>query len=263
MKSLDERRNLTSSKSSILDWQRRSFNSLQQLRDSRCAQDERNSSIYLPILAFYMDHTLLVVNTYAARDLLTFADHAVCPDCLAVFQQTLTVAMHLIDLLLFDRLLLSIAQGFHNMQLVMISHAAIEILNTLKRGWQLEETDRAVDRLRFISAHMERTSDALPGASYAKLYLEMFRLLALQLDGLLTAMTVAAGEAVRVDPSMVRMGGVSRWANGSASGLTAPVDEFGFDLVGGLDLSLFGLGSAPLEETTWDFGSGFIPSEFR
>lgn len=267
MKSLEERRHLGNSKAAILDWQRRAFMALQHLRDARGESEQPVSLTYLSVLAFYIDHTILVVNTYASRDLLGYADHATCPDCLSVFHQTLIVAMRLIDLLLFDQLLLSISRGFHNMQLVMISHAAIEIFNIVKRGWSLNDTDQAVEKLKLISSHMERTADTLPNASYAKLYLEVFRLLSLQLDSVLTSSAGAPHEAgldvlACDDRTMARVDASARW-------LAVPPDqavslhEQAIGCPGGLDLSLFGLGGEEFDNTTWDFGSGFIPSEFR
>lgn len=266
MKSLEERRHLIDSKSSVLEWQERAFILLQRLRDTRCDSDQPVSSSYLSVLAFYIDHTLLVINTYTSKDLLSCAGHETCPDCLSVFQQTLTVAMRLVDLLLFDQLLLSIAPGFHNMPLVMISHAAIKIFNILKRGWRLEDTSRAVEKLKLISSHMERTTDTLPSASYAKMYLEMFRLLALQLDSILATPIaipeeVGPGTPAFADPPWARMGATPRCTTLQPE-QTMSLDDQVFGFSSGLDLSSFGLGSGEFDTTTWGFSRDLSRASF-
>lgn len=132
MQFLEERERMTKTRELIEDWQARGFDALQALRESRCtpdgSQDDPTSAEYLPILAYYMDHSILVLNANALRDVVA----ANAFECLAnpckISRQTVDVACRSLTLVLSDPVLLKHMYGTHNNQLIMICHASSEIL---------------------------------------------------------------------------------------------------------------------------------------
>jgi hypothetical protein len=132
MQYLEERDHMSKTRELIEDWQTRGFNALQALREQRCCPsnlpEEFPSAEYLPILAYYMDHSILVLNANALRDFvasnvmegLTYPCRVSC--------QTVDVACRSLDLILSDPILLKHMYGTHNNQLIMICHALSEIL---------------------------------------------------------------------------------------------------------------------------------------
>lgn len=132
MQFLEERERMTKTRELIEDWQARGFDALQALRESRCtpdgSQDDSPSAEYLPILAYYMDHSILVLNANALRDVVA----ANAFECLAnpckISRQTVNVACRSLTLVLSDPVLLKHTYGTHNNQLIMICHASSEIL---------------------------------------------------------------------------------------------------------------------------------------
>ncbi|KAH0369512.1 hypothetical protein KCU65_g3231, partial [Aureobasidium melanogenum] len=59
MQFLEERQQMAKTTELIEDWQARGFDALQALRENRCTPDASPSAEYLPILAYYMDHSIL------------------------------------------------------------------------------------------------------------------------------------------------------------------------------------------------------------
>lgn len=132
MQYLEERQNMAKTRDLVEDWQARGFDALQTLREQRCSlsnsQDGSASAQYLPILAYYMDHSILVLNANALRDFV--ATNSI--ECLAnpckISRQTVDVACRSLNLILTDPVLLKHMYGTHNNQLIMICHASSEIL---------------------------------------------------------------------------------------------------------------------------------------
>ena len=132
MKFLEEREHMNKTRELIEDWQARGFDALQALREKRCtpdgSQEDSASAEYLPILAYYMDHSILVLNANALRDFVA----ANALECLAnpckISRQTVDVACRSLTLVLSDPVLLKHMYGTHNNQLIMICHASSEIL---------------------------------------------------------------------------------------------------------------------------------------
>jgi hypothetical protein len=132
MQYLEERENMAKTRELIEDWQTRGFNALQALREQRCSpsdsQEESTSAEFLPILAYYMDHSILVLNANALRDFV--ATNAI--QCLAypckIARQTVDVACRSLNLILTDPILLKHMYGTQNNQFIMICHASSEIL---------------------------------------------------------------------------------------------------------------------------------------
>lgn len=101
---------------------------LTQTRNTRCTPDDLPSSEYLPILAFYMDHSLLVLNAQALRDIAAVNEPTTSTATLTISRRTVEVATRALDLVLTDRTMSELLLGFHNNQYIMICHAATEIL---------------------------------------------------------------------------------------------------------------------------------------
>lgn len=132
MQCLEERQNMTKTRDLVEDWQARGFAALEALREQRCSsngsKEDSGSAEYLPILAYYMDHSILVLNANALRDFV--ATNSI--ECLAnpckISRQTVDVACRSLTLILTDPVLLKHMYGTHNNQLIMICHASSEIL---------------------------------------------------------------------------------------------------------------------------------------
>lgn len=125
---LEERQQMTKTRELIEDWQARGFEALQTLREKRCIPDTSASSEYLPILAHYMDHSILVLNANALRDFVaTNAMQCLANPC-KISRQTVDVACRSLTLILSDPVLLKHMYGTHNNMLIMICHALSEIL---------------------------------------------------------------------------------------------------------------------------------------
>jgi hypothetical protein len=132
MQYLEEREHMTKTRDRIEDWQIRGFDALQALREQRCSpsnlQDESPSAVYLPILAYYMDHSILVLNANALRDFVAANTMMCLTHPCKIARQTVEVACRSLTLILSDRILLKHMYGTHNNQLIMICHASSEIL---------------------------------------------------------------------------------------------------------------------------------------
>ncbi|KAI4851435.1 hypothetical protein E4T44_02134 [Aureobasidium sp. EXF-8845] len=187
MQYLEERDHMSKTRELIEDWQTRGFNALQALREQRCSPssspDEQTSAVYLPILAYYMDHSTLVLNANALRDFV--ATNAI--QCLAhpckIARQTVDVACRSLNLILTDPILLKHMYGTHNNQFIMICHASSEILFATTRGCLPPEViETAAAKVRAVTRHMEAISRGLPSSSAASLYTTLSNIFSRQLD---------------------------------------------------------------------------------
>lgn len=108
---------------------------LTQTRHTRCVPDDLPSSRYLPILSFYMDHSLLVLSAQALRDIAAVNEPPTSTATLDISRRTLEVATRSLDLVLTDRTMCELLLGFHNNQYIMICHSATEILRVRLRNY--------------------------------------------------------------------------------------------------------------------------------
>ncbi|KAK7737997.1 hypothetical protein SLS63_002330 [Diaporthe eres] len=128
LEALERRRRIESTSASIPNWHLETYGMLTQTRNARCTPDDLPSSEYLPILAFYMDHSLLVLNAQALRDITAVNEPTTSTATLTISRRTLEVATRTLDLVLTDRTMSELLLGFQNNQYIMICHAATEIL---------------------------------------------------------------------------------------------------------------------------------------
>lgn len=125
---LEQRKSADKTSASILYWHSQAFAAFNRLRTARCAADDLPSAAMLPVLAFYIDHSILVLNSQALRDLMTIDNTITSTELLTISKKTIDVASRLLGLFLFDQVLQELMLGFHNNQFIMICHAVTEIL---------------------------------------------------------------------------------------------------------------------------------------
>jgi hypothetical protein len=66
-KALEGRRGLRKTAATVTQWQRDVFRTLDKLRTARCTSDNSESAKYLSVLAFYIDHGLLVLREISCQ----------------------------------------------------------------------------------------------------------------------------------------------------------------------------------------------------
>ncbi|CAD0106031.1 unnamed protein product [Aureobasidium uvarum] len=188
MQFLEEREHMKKTRVLIEDWQERGFNALQALREKRCSsidseEEAAPSAVYLPILAYYMDHSILVLNANALRDFVaTNAIESLKNPC-KISRQTVDVACRSLNLILSDPVLLKHMYGTHNNQLIMICHASSEILFATTRGCLPPDVmETAAAKVRAVTRHMETIARGLPSSSAASLYTTLSNIFSQQLD---------------------------------------------------------------------------------
>lgn len=92
----------------------------------------------MSILGFCLDHAILLVNAHAIQDILSFDQFDAPLNLAKLSQQSVEVAVRMLDTILFDPSFQPLKIGIINTQLLMICHAAIEIIqvgeNTTEAG---------------------------------------------------------------------------------------------------------------------------------
>ncbi|THZ30400.1 hypothetical protein D6C91_01206 [Aureobasidium pullulans] len=187
MQYLEERENMNKTRDSIANWQSRGFEALEALRAKRClsnnASDISPSAEYLPILASFVDHSILVFNANALRDLVGINAVETMANPCRIFRQTVEVACRSLDLVLSDPVLLRHMYGTHNNQFIMICHACSEILFATTRGCLPPDViETAAAKVRAVAMHMESITRVLPESSAASLYTTLSKIFSQQLE---------------------------------------------------------------------------------
>ncbi|CBY01806.1 hypothetical protein LEMA_P005930.1 [Plenodomus lingam JN3] len=182
VKALECRKHGNKDRIEITRWQRDAFKTLSNIRKQRCEGHECSPTLALPVLAFYIDYALLLVNTHAAGDLISLGLDEILPDVSSISQQSADIAMRLIDLILSNLTLVELKSGFHNCQLVMMCHAVTEILNTVRRGARPDLIQTASVKVRALSNHLQNVASTLPISSWAQIYADIAQVLVQKLD---------------------------------------------------------------------------------
>ncbi|KAM0499372.1 hypothetical protein ACHAP8_005520 [Fusarium lateritium] len=188
---VDKRKQANSTMSSIVEWHNESYDALTRLRNDRCIQDDSPSGKLLPVLAFYMDHSILVLNAQALRD-ITAADDKFSPSSseilLNIERKSIEVASRVLDLLASDKTIIELALGFQNNQYLMICHVMTEVLRAIKRGALTpEENSAAAGKVVGVIPLLDQIVQLLPATSAAHLYFDLARFFACQIDSLMGA----------------------------------------------------------------------------
>lgn len=112
---------------SISTWHAASYDVLDRTYKIRCYENDGSSTPTLPILAFYIKHSLMILNAQAARELKRLG-RATASIIAAVDSKAFETARQLLDLVLHDQTVIDIGLGWHNNQFVMVAHAMTEIV---------------------------------------------------------------------------------------------------------------------------------------
>ncbi|KAH6623973.1 hypothetical protein F5144DRAFT_377177 [Chaetomium tenue] len=184
LNALEEWRDRDTTQLSASSWHTRWLETLEHVRGVRCAPDASPSSAYLPLLAFYMDHGILVLNAQARRELETLNAAATSPQSRAVYSKAAKVATRTLDIVLTDPVLTDLGLGFHNNQFIMICHAVAEVVDAIRKNTILppHEAAEATLQVKAIPEHLEKTAQQLPTTSVARLYTSLAQCLVLQLN---------------------------------------------------------------------------------
>ncbi|WXC42789.1 hypothetical protein QX201_002566 [Fusarium graminearum] len=188
---VDKRKQANSITSSIVEWHKESYDALTQLRNERCIKDDSPSAQLLPVLAFYMDHSILVLNAQALRDLAAAEDNtspSSSEALLDIERKSIEVASRVLDLLSLDKTIIELALGFQNNQYLMICHVMTEVLRAIKRGALTpEENSAAAGKVIGVIPLLDQIVQLLPATSAAHLYFDLARFFACQIDSLMGA----------------------------------------------------------------------------
>lgn len=112
-------------------WQNENFAAVSHLRISRCSYADASAPPDCPansILSFYLDYSLVLVNSYALRDLIGLGMVEDLTELTAIYQRSLEVIDRMMDLILFDSSICKLMIGIVNPQLVMLCHIATEVI---------------------------------------------------------------------------------------------------------------------------------------
>jgi hypothetical protein len=143
VKAFEARQTSSRTKASILLWQNENFAAVSHLRISRCSYVDASAPPMCPansILSFYLDYSLVLVNSYALRDLIGLGMVDDLTELTAIYRKSLEVIDRMMDLILFNPEICKLMIGVINPQLVMLCHIATEVIQVCKR----EQTERCL-----------------------------------------------------------------------------------------------------------------------
>ncbi|KJR82449.1 fungal transcriptional regulatory protein [Sporothrix schenckii 1099-18] len=178
---MEQRKRVANTLAAVEQWHAQTYRVLEQTRNARCAPSPHCP--YLSVLAFYMDHSIMVLNAQALRDMSSIDLTGTSPELLHLSAMNVDIASRLLDTMLHDPVLLELMVGFHNNQFIMVCHAATEILYAIQRGGlSLVKVDQAASKVRAIPGHLDRIAARLPTTSAAHLYASLSAFFVAQLD---------------------------------------------------------------------------------
>ncbi|KAK2771739.1 fungal transcriptional regulatory protein [Colletotrichum kahawae] len=190
--------------SSLLGWHSEAFGILETTRDLRCTPDGSPSSQYLPILDFYMGHSLLVLSATALKDMKTVDKSEASTEMLIVTERTFKVASRALNVILYDEILRELILGIQNNMYIMIAHAITEMIQAIKRGCVASsDAIEAATKIHAISRRLEKLGQQLPSSSPIHLYKGLARVFAAELSRIMKSKEndFAQGEEENVEES--------------------------------------------------------------
>jgi hypothetical protein len=131
VKAFEARQTAPRSKTSILQWQSDNFNAVHRLRNSRCSHVGYSTSSTSPVssvLSFYLDYSMVLVNSYALRDLVELGIADDLAELTTIYERSIEVVDRMMDSILFDPAMSKLTIGMINPQLVMLCHVATEVI---------------------------------------------------------------------------------------------------------------------------------------
>ncbi|RKL01575.1 hypothetical protein BFJ70_g17404 [Fusarium oxysporum] len=169
------------SAAAIAVWHEQAFETLTRARAESTMENEDSYAVPLQILGFYHDHSILILNAQALKNLLAAGTAPQEPEVVEVSRKTIKVGSRFLDTMLSNQVLNDLKYGFHNNMFIMVCHAATEMLQAIKRGGQTAaDIDNAVAKLRAIPQHLEAIAQGLPASSHAHLYTSLSHFFARQ-----------------------------------------------------------------------------------
>ena len=214
LNAMEQRKRVANTLQAIEEWHGQTYRILDETRNNRCGPQNNvppspasspaepstvqpPGGYYLPVLAFYMDHSIMVLNAQALRDMIAIDQTGSSPELLHLSALNVDIASRLLDSMLHNEVLLELQVGYHNNQLIMVCHAATEILYAIQRGGlSLIKVDQAAAKVRAIPGHLERIAARLPSTSPAHLYASLSGFFVCQLDKIVRNNAERYGAAV-------------------------------------------------------------------
>ena len=129
LNALEQRKRVENTLGAISEWHSRAYDVLERTCDIRTTPDDPSSQTVLPALGFYMDHSTLILNGQALRDIIAIDETATSSELRSVNLTAVRIASRILDRVLKDDSLLKTRLGFHNNQLIIICHAVTEIIH--------------------------------------------------------------------------------------------------------------------------------------
>jgi hypothetical protein len=129
VKAFEARQTASRSKTTILQWQIDNFNAVFHLRNFRCSHLEYVTPSSSPVnstLAFYLDYSMVLVNSFALRDLVGLGIADDMAELTTIYQKSIEVIDRMMDSILFDPAMSRLTLGIINPVLVMLCHVATE-----------------------------------------------------------------------------------------------------------------------------------------
>lgn len=80
-------------------------------------------------LAFYIDHSIMVLNAQAIIELENIDEEVRCQEFLTVSRRAFDVARRAFDLAFLDLAMRKLRLGWHNNQFIKVAHAMTEIVH--------------------------------------------------------------------------------------------------------------------------------------
>lgn len=91
------------------------------------------------VLSFYLDYSMVLVNSYALRDLVGLGVADDLAELTTIYQRSIEIVDRMMDSILFDPVLSKLNIGMINPQLVMLCHMATEVVQVRPEPTTIEK----------------------------------------------------------------------------------------------------------------------------
>lgn len=184
-------------KATILQWQRSNFAAISHLRSIRCSHPEPFAtppSPAIPTLSFYLDYSLVLINSYALRDLIGLGVLDDQAELTSIYQQSMQVADRMMETILHDPAMRKLMLGIINPQLVMLCHVATETIQAARRNTLPQTVAATALKARSVALLLDDVKRAVPCTSWVALYSTLYKSFVAQLDEVLASDLSCADE---------------------------------------------------------------------
>ncbi|KAL0935694.1 prib protein [Colletotrichum truncatum] len=206
----------------VVVWHSQALDTLERTRNIRCYPDGPQSAPNFPILAFYIDHSIMVLNTQALRELAATEEAEKSTELEKLSRKAFDVAMRLLDLAHTNPLIRELKFGWQNNQFIMVAHAMTEIIQAIRRdNLPFNDVVEATSRVHAVSEHLEGIAEESPATSAAHIYASLTRMFISRLN----TTNVEDGDAPQ-GPNIDANISVPGWLRGSEAGSLDPAAWF-------------------------------------